>query len=759
MALVGHIDLDPASLDADAGAGPLDIAAAERRIDSSMEELEGVDSALAEAQRDLANEMERGRQAIKAAEKKAQDFDDLRMEVRKRRLAQVQVSRRNREELRERARGKRELAHTEAQADQVWAAVKIQAGFRGRRTRIHGAKRRVVVVGATGQIGAAVCRHCLRRDFEVIGMCRDPSTEPALALRRAGIRMYAGDLDDEYSVDRVIAFAVHGSPTQHHTHAHTHTVGRGNIHGLFVLTPHWRDDGAQAGIIADAARELQRAKHCINAARRARVTHVVLSSACAGGDEVDTGPRSEEYTKRRCCVERHAPMPGHIRSKAAIEEYLEGSLGPYPYAKVGLRQVFHEDITGHVTDPAYPIEWTILRPVALMDNFWSSQTPWCHVNTHVRMPIPRRIKQQLVWSDDVGAVAARAFDEGSGGLTNWYGLKLDLVGDEVNGTEIARAFTKARRDPQGRGAASRGPRRLRYVKDLPPCGRLCAECECIPAACSCVGEPFGWLLCWRLQEWATWDDAHYSSTHSRFVTNGGGGALTRQVRRLVPELHTLEAALIASNWGGRPNPEWSSSMACGWFSAPCWGLAALLFPWCLASWTAKKLWRDDSQCGHAVLCGLLWPLTACQLRARTREQLHLDANEYGTWGHCDTCSVMLCPFCALSQQARELYGRTRRPPRARPRDPSPFLAIDKEPGGGRKSSQGKETQSAWTVAADGEQMKSPPPPPPAWALNKMAEFMEAQGPTDDAADHYSLELPGSAPSSQMVPLRPQIIDR
>ena len=167
------------------------------------------------------------------------------------------------------------------------------------------------------------------------------------------------------------------------------------------------------------------------AAKRARVTHVVLSTACAGGWEHKKGEpdllgqRSEAYAKwwnvAGVQLMPHPKPPGHILSKKAIESYLEESLGPYPNAKPGLLQALDGDATGHIGDARGPggaknaqnaTHWTIVRPVTLIDNFWSWQTPWCHVNSHVRMPISRFTKQQLVWSDDIGAVAARAFDEG-----------------------------------------------------------------------------------------------------------------------------------------------------------------------------------------------------------------------------------------------------------------------------------------------------------------------------------------------------------
>ena len=82
-------------------------------------------------------------------------------------------------------------------------------------------------------------------------------------------------------------------------------------------------------MVGDAERELQRARNCIDAAKRARVTHVVLSTACAGGWEHKKGEpdllgqRSEAYAKwwnvAGVQLMPHPKPPAHILSKKAIE--------------------------------------------------------------------------------------------------------------------------------------------------------------------------------------------------------------------------------------------------------------------------------------------------------------------------------------------------------------------------------------------------------------------------------------------------------
>jgi hypothetical protein len=329
---------------------------AHRRLEKEQDSIVRGDAQLQrEMQEAIQFEGQRRRRALQDVERRAQRDEKIagilekRKQDRRRHRAEnegMTPAQQRREELRTQRRVRWQERGQQEQEEREAAARKIQDGFKRRHRRVYGSKRRVVVLGATGQIGGAVCRHCLQKGFEVIGMTRTPASERAQVLSRAGVRMYEGDMDDEHSVDRVLAFAVHGDRWQRHTEAHTHVVGGGKIYGVFIVTPHWHDDGGPAGVVADEARELMRARHCIDAARRARVTHVVLSSACAGGHSNTVGPRSHEYEKERVCVHKsrsdmpHRPRPpAHIRSKEPIEMYLEHALGSYPYAKPGIRQV------------------------------------------------------------------------------------------------------------------------------------------------------------------------------------------------------------------------------------------------------------------------------------------------------------------------------------------------------------------------------------------------------------------------------------
>jgi hypothetical protein len=86
-----------------------------------------------------------------------------------------------------------------------------------------------------------------------------------------------------------------------------------------------------------------------------------------------------------------------------------------------------------------------------------------------------------------------------------------------------------------------------------------------------------------------------------------------------PMLHTLEMAAERIGWAERLNPQFSSGVVCGWLSAPCWSLAALLCPWGVAGWTAGRLWPDEAPGTHICnygLCCCCPSARSCRRRAK-----------------------------------------------------------------------------------------------------------------------------------------------
>jgi hypothetical protein len=111
------------------------------------------------------------------------------------------------------------------------------------------------------------------------------------------------------------------------------------------------------------------------------------------------------------------------------------------------------------------------------------------------MPHDRAAPLQLVWSDDVGYVAAKVLedledpdeDRRADAHLKWHGRAFDLVGDEASPGEIAAIFSSVR---------GRRGRRIRYRRTLPPSDACCPG--------SRLGAWGGCLCLLRLHERMSW---------------------------------------------------------------------------------------------------------------------------------------------------------------------------------------------------------------------------------------------------------------
>ncbi|MCE7007791.1 NmrA/HSCARG family protein [Kibdelosporangium philippinense] len=176
----------------------------------------------------------------------------------------------------------------------------------------------ILVTGATGRQGGATARRLLAEGKNVHALVRDRDSKAALDLAKAGAELAVGDMDDRGSLDAAIEGAS----------------------GVFSIQP----------APGDPTKELQRGINVADAARAAKVDHLVYASVASA--DLATG------------------VP-HWESKWQIEQHIR---------RIGI--------------PA-----TILRPVAFMDTFASLDFPW---------PDDQLI--QLVAVDDIGALATAAFD-------------------------------------------------------------------------------------------------------------------------------------------------------------------------------------------------------------------------------------------------------------------------------------------------------------------------------------------------------------
>jgi uncharacterized protein YbjT (DUF2867 family) len=324
---------------------------------------------------------------------------------------------------------------------------------------------RVLVVGATGLQGGAVARRCLGLGFTVAGLTRTPESPQSQQLARLGVTMVKGDLDDPLSLDRALGVASGAE--------HGHHPTPGALCGVFGVQNYWFPTPS-------VDREVQQGRNLIDAAKRAGVLHFIYSSI--GGCTQEAGP----FRRRG-----GTGIP-HFESKRRIEEYLKES---------GLR-------------------YTILRPAFLMDNFWHPASPWAHPQTHVVMPAHRNSMQQMVWSDDIGAMAAKAFKQAdrSEATDSWLDREIELAGDQLTGPQIAAVFSIVT------------GRHMLYKR----------------------GPPNMLLRCFSREAYM----------QSRYIDDVGFCANVGECRKLLPSMHTLEGALRANGFEGKPSRDFQQSVCC-----------------------------------------------------------------------------------------------------------------------------------------------------------------------------------------------------
>src|SRR2546428_2745750 len=190
----------------------------------------------------------------------------------------------------------------------------------------------ILVAGATGQEGGSVARALMKRGHRVRGLTRNP--EKIKELKGLGLEGVRGDLTDKAS----LAPALRG------------------VDAFFIVTTPFRPDFS-----VDVETEVLQGTTAIDAAKAARVPHVVLSSVASA--DGGTG------------------IP-HFESKATVERHLKGS---------GLR-------------------YTITRPVAFMDNYAS---PWILPQLQagvLAQPMPASTRQQLVPARGIGKIVVRPIE-------------------------------------------------------------------------------------------------------------------------------------------------------------------------------------------------------------------------------------------------------------------------------------------------------------------------------------------------------------
>jgi uncharacterized protein YbjT (DUF2867 family) len=157
--------------------------------------------------------------------------------------------------------------------------------------------RQVVVTGATGQQGGAVTRALLARGIPVRALVRAPDSPAAELLRRSGVELAVGRLEEPASLERALA----GTDT------------------LFAVTTPFE------GVAAEAHKGIA----LVDVARRAGLAHLVYTSACHA--DQGTGIPSFESKLR---VEQHLRASGVPFTIVAPVYFMENLLTPFSLSRL-----------------------------------------------------------------------------------------------------------------------------------------------------------------------------------------------------------------------------------------------------------------------------------------------------------------------------------------------------------------------------------------------------------------------------------------
>ncbi len=224
--------------------------------------------------------------------------------------------------------------------------------------------RTVLVLGATGTQGGAVCRHLSASGgFRGIAITRNPGAKKAQKVAElANVELAQCDADSAESLDAV--FSAYAP-----------------LFGVFsVQVNDYTEEGD--------TKEVDQGRRVVDLCEKHEVKHLV-------------------YTSVAELKPVHLP---DVATKIEIERHLHASNVPF----------------------------TILRPAFFVENFFSDGFGAATASTigYPGFDPSNSVKQQYIYIDDLGMIAAQVFSEGA----PWFGQTLELAGDALTPSELAAAF-------------------------------------------------------------------------------------------------------------------------------------------------------------------------------------------------------------------------------------------------------------------------------------------------------------------------------
>jgi len=198
--------------------------------------------------------------------------------------------------------------------------------------------RPFLVFGATGHQGGAVTRHLLSKGFSVYAVTRDPSSQKALDLSKAGAFVVQANMDDFEAVKHVMA----------------------GMYGVYSVQNYWE---------VGYDREVQEGINVADAAKSTGISHFIYSSVASAHRQTGLA-----HFESKWLVEQHIreiSLPYTIIRPVffmdnwagmARDQILNGTL-PFPLdPKTSFQQISVDDIGGFVATAAEnATEWLHLE--------------------------------------------------------------------------------------------------------------------------------------------------------------------------------------------------------------------------------------------------------------------------------------------------------------------------------------------------------------------------------------------------------------
>jgi uncharacterized protein YbjT (DUF2867 family) len=246
----------------------------------------------------------------------------------------------------------------------------------------------VLVTGATGQQGGALCRLLLKRGHHVRALTRHPDSPAARELALRGAELVPGDFEDLDSLLR----AARGADA------------------LFAMATPFAADGLSP------EREVRHGRHLVEAAWLAHVPHLLYSSVAGA-----SSPTGIPHFDSKHRVEQHLRRSGVPHTIVAPVFFMENFLGP----------VFAEGLSRGLLAMALPHHRGLqMIPVADLAAFCARVLEW---------PEPFLGRRVEVASDEVtGEQAAALISYVSGHKVRYLELPLEAV--RARDEDLARMF-------------------------------------------------------------------------------------------------------------------------------------------------------------------------------------------------------------------------------------------------------------------------------------------------------------------------------